>query len=178
MTDEDAANVGQRLAAGSAVVVCRAKAGKPELAYPMTVKGDDGDHLIVAGPFSQSETLELGYTRFEPEDWFVEHFWRSRWFAIAQVMAADGATKGWYCDITRPAEVSAGVVRSADLYLDLWVPLDGSRPLVLDEDEFEASGLARADPSAAAAAQAALAELATIVELDLSAFLASRPAPA
>ncbi|MFD4610738.1 DUF402 domain-containing protein [Streptomyces sp. NPDC058440] len=46
-----------------------------------------------------------------------------------------------------------------DLDLDLWRSADGTDVRRLDEDEFEASGLARTDPGAAAAALAALDEL-------------------
>lgn len=67
--------------------------------------------------------------------------------------------KGWYCDVTRPAEVTPGSIVSADLDLDLWVPGGTGPVLVLDEDEFEASGLDRRDPLAAAQARSALREL-------------------
>lgn len=46
-----------------------------------------------------------------------------------------------------------------DLDLDLWVSLDGAEILRLDEDEFEASGLAGRDPEAARQAVQALDEL-------------------
>ena len=68
-----------------------------------------------------------------------------------------GALKGWYCDVARPVEVPAGVIVSADLILDLWVPATGSA-LRLDEDEFAASPLADT-PSVASSARAALGEL-------------------
>jgi hypothetical protein len=67
--------------------------------------------------------------------------------------------KGWYCDITRPAALSGGELVVEDLDLDLWRSADGTDVLRLDEDEFEASGLAASDPQAAAAAVAALDEL-------------------
>ncbi len=51
----------------------------------------------------------------------------------------------------------AGVIVSADLILDLWVPATGN-PLRLDEDEFAASAVVRAE-SLAIRARSALAEL-------------------
>ncbi len=72
---------------------------------------------------------------------------------MKEVRAADGTLKGWYCDITRPAAVTAGEVVVEDLDLDLWVSADRSLVLRLDEDEFEASGLADRDPQAAARAR-------------------------
>ncbi|CAM5563295.1 hypothetical protein SNARM312S_02204 [Streptomyces narbonensis] len=74
--------------------------------------------------------------------------------------SADGSLKGWgSADITRPAEIDGSGVVIEDLDLDLWVSADGSEVLRLDEDEFEASGLAASDPEAAARAVVALDEL-------------------
>lgn len=94
--------------------------------------------------------------RFEPGDVFVEHFWRTRWYAVKEVWTAGGVLKGWYCDVTRPALVQSGEILVEDLDLDLWVSADGSSVLRLDEDEFAASGLAASDPEAAAQAVRAL----------------------
>jgi Protein of unknown function (DUF402) len=147
------------LPVGSEVVVRRAKTGKADLVYAMTVESDDGDHIVVVGPFSEPVSRELGYVRFDPTDQFFEHFWRSRWYAVADVRDPIRGRKGWYCDVTRPADVAPGSIVSADLDLDLWVPAGPGRALVLDEDEFEASGLPRNDPTAAAQARRALDEL-------------------
>jgi hypothetical protein len=149
----------ETLAVGSEVVVRRAKSGRADLVYAMTVESDDGDHVVVVGPFSEPVPRELGYVRFDPTDRFVEHFWRSRWYAVADVQDSMRRRKGWYCDVTRPADVAPGSIVSADLELDLWVPAGPGPALVLDEDEFEASGLPRTDPAAAAQARRALDEL-------------------
>jgi Protein of unknown function (DUF402) len=149
----------ETLPVGSEVVVRRAKSGKADLVYAMTVESDDGDHVVVVGPFSEPVSRELGYVRFDPTDRFVEHFWRSRWYAVADVRDSIRGRKGWYCDVTRPADVTPGSIVSADLELDLWVPGGPGPALVLDEDEFEASGLPRNDPVAAAQARRALDEL-------------------
>ena len=45
--------------------------------------------------------------------------------------------KGWYCNITEPAEILDGAVSYMDLAIDLLVYPDG-RQLVLDMDEFAA----------------------------------------
>jgi hypothetical protein len=154
-----------RLQPGSEVLVRRVKPVKDDVAYPMIVHHDDGDHVIVEGPFSASVTHDLGYVRFEPEDRFVEHYWRTRWYSVADVRDPARGRKGWYCDVTRPAEVqpAAGTapatIVSSDLDLDLWVPAGPGPVLVLDEDEFAASDLHRTDPAAAVAARRALAEL-------------------
>lgn len=147
------------LLVGSEVIVRRAKPARGDVVYGMTVESDDGDHIVVAGPNSGSASRDPGYVRFDPADHVIEHFWRSRWYTIADVRDPIRGRKGWYCDVTRPAEVAPGSIVSTDLDLDLWVPAGAGPAVVLDEDEFEAGGLPRTDPTAAAQARRALDEL-------------------
>jgi predicted RNA-binding protein associated with RNAse of E/G family len=147
------------LKVGSEVVVRRVKLTKDDVLYSMTVESDDGDHVVVVGPFSGSAARDLGYVTFAPGDHFVEHFWRTRWYSLADVHDPTGGRKGWYCDVTRPAEVAPGSIVSADLLLDVWVPAGDGPVLTLDEDEFAASGLSHTDPDVAAHARQALSEL-------------------
>lgn len=132
------------------------KAGRTKIRYPARLLSDDGTRITVSAPWAGDGTRDFGFVRFEPGDVFTEHFWRDRWYAVKEVRTGAGALKGWYCDVTRPAVVADGVLRVEDLDLDLWVSADGGTVLRLDEDEFAASGLAVADPAAAAAAEAAL----------------------
>lgn len=165
-------SAGDRLQVGAEVVVRRAKPAKADYVYPMTVESDDGDHVVVVGPYSEPVPRDLGYVRFEPDDQFTEHFWRSRWYSVAEVRQPAGGQKGWYCDVSRPAEVGPAGIVSSDLDLDLWVPAGDGSVLVLDEDEFEASGLSRTDPFAAAQARRALDELREAARDRFSALLA------
>jgi hypothetical protein len=103
--------------------------------------------------------LELGYTTFETGDIFFEHFYAERWYNIFELRSTSGALKGWYCNVTCPAEIGDDTVISTDLALDLFVPPDRIQPLRLDVDEFEALGLAASDPATYAAAYGALDEL-------------------
>ncbi len=83
-------------------------------------------------------TRDLGYAVFETGDHFIEHFYTDRWHNIFTIRSVHGGTlKGWYCNITRPATISAETVAAEDLILDVWVDPDGAWQL-LDEDEFEA----------------------------------------
>ncbi|GAA2455826.1 DUF402 domain-containing protein [Streptomyces lavendulocolor] len=134
------------------------KAGRTKIRYPAEVLADDGTRITVRAPWAADGVRDFGFVRFEPGDVFTEHYWRDRWYAVKEVRAGDGALKGWYCDVTRPAAVDGdrGELVVEDLDLDLWVSADGSEVLRLDEDEFAASGLAERDPAAAAAALAAL----------------------
>jgi predicted RNA-binding protein associated with RNAse of E/G family len=152
------------LAPSAAVTVRLLKAPRPDVEYPATVLRDDGDHIAVRAPWFGDAPRDMGFAVFEPGDVWTEHFWRSRWFSIKEVCGADGTVKGWYCDVTRPAivtdEAAVGPrIAVADLDLDLWLSGDHSRILRLDEDEFEASGLADREPETAARALASLDEL-------------------
>jgi hypothetical protein len=151
--------VGGTLTPGSAVRVSLVKQRHASVEYPAVVVGDDGTHVVVRGAWSLDAARDLGYVRFEPGDVFTEHYWRDRWYSVKEVRGADGALKGWYCDVARPVRVRDGLLVSEDLDLDLWASADGRTILRLDEDDFAASGLADRDPTAAAHARQALDEL-------------------
>jgi predicted RNA-binding protein associated with RNAse of E/G family len=136
------------------------------------VKPDKGQTVTYAGELLRSEPgyalvraiwerarLELGYVVFEPGDVFLEHFYADRWYNVFELRTAGGALKGWYCNVTRPAQITPDVIASVDLALDLFVPPDRQRPLRLDVDEFEALELRDTEPDAYAAAWRALDEL-------------------
>jgi predicted RNA-binding protein associated with RNAse of E/G family len=94
-------------------------------------------------------------------DRFVEAYFTRRWFNIFEIHSReDNSLKGWYCNVTRPAELSAdgngpAVLSYVDLFLDLLVYPDG-RQLVLDEDEFADANL---DAETSRKARSALEEL-------------------
>ena len=70
-------------------------------------------------------------------DRFVETFYTDRWYNIFEIYDRDdGALKGWYCNITKPAVIDTGSIAYVDLALDLWVSANGQQT-VLDEDELE-----------------------------------------
>ncbi|MFI9581916.1 DUF402 domain-containing protein [Streptomyces sp. NPDC052236] len=144
----------------SSVEVRLIKAGATKISYPAELLADDGTRVSVRAPWAGTGgTRDFGFVRFEPGDVFTEYYWRDRWFSVKEVRTGDGTLKGWYCDITRPAALEGGELVVEDLDLDLWVSADGSAVLRLDEDEFEASGLAGRDPEAADRAVQALDEL-------------------
>jgi hypothetical protein len=144
------------------VTVRLMKAGREKVSYPAELLADDGNHIVVRAPWAGAGTRDMGFVRFEAGDVFTEHYWRDRWFSIKEVRTPAGALKGWYCDVTRPVTVEAGVIVAEDLDLDLWVSADGTQILRLDEDEFAASGLTERDPEAAAQAHRALDDVADL----------------
>jgi predicted RNA-binding protein associated with RNAse of E/G family len=89
-------------------------------------------------------------------DRFVEIYYTDRWYNINEIHdREDNHLKGWYCNVTYPAELKDGKVYYIDLALDLLVYPDG-RQLVLDEDEFAALKL---DETTARQAWTALEDL-------------------
>ena len=135
---------------------------KPAKGTTVTYRGEliraEPDHLLIHARWERPG-LDLGYVAFVPGDHFYEHYYTDRWYNICAVRGVAGALKGWYCNVTRPAEVTGNVVISEDLELDLFVSPDRQSILRLDLDEFEARGLDVSDPPAHAAALAALDEL-------------------
>jgi uncharacterized protein len=95
---------------------------------------------------------------FERGDVFYEYYYYDRWYNVFQIYSGTGKLKGWYCNVTAPAQVADGTLTFVDLALDLFVYPD-RRYLVLDQEEFDelASTTYRAED--ARAAECALAEL-------------------
>lgn len=144
---------------GSRLDVVLVKAGLTKIRYPAELLVDDGTRVTVRASWAGGTVRDFGFVRFEPGDVFTEHYWRDRWYSVKEVRDAQGALKGWYCDVTRPVTRLSREIVAEDLDLDLWRSADGTDIRRLDEDEFAASGLAERDPEAAAAALAALDEL-------------------
>ncbi len=98
---------------------------------------------------------------FKRGDRFLEVYFAERWYNIFEIYDRDdGSLKGWYCNVTRPAEFESGVIRYVDLALDLLVFADG-RQLVLDEDEFAELEISDAERQRA---REALVELQSILQ--------------
>ncbi len=115
-----------------------------------------GEGWLVLEAFFNNEDMPFMDTFLKRGDHFRETYYADRWYNIFEIHDRDdGALKGWYCNITRPARFTDGRVEYVDLFLDLWVSADGVQT-VLDEEEFLAAEL---DEAARASARAGLAEL-------------------
>ncbi len=78
---------------------------------------------------------------FGEGDRFLEAYWSDRWYNIFEIHSrVDDTIKGWYCNVSQPAQIKPGVIGFVDLALDLLVYPDGHQ-LILDEDEFRVMGL-------------------------------------
>ena len=117
-------------------VIKRDPVGEEKTRYTGEVIERRSDSVVIEAYWTR-EAKDLGYTRFEPGDRFIEYYFTNRWFNVFAISNNNGSRKGWYCNVAAPAVISADCVEQIDLLLDVWVDPTG-RLLVLDEDEFEA----------------------------------------
>lgn len=104
-----------------------------------------GKNYVRLEAFFDRDNMDFGFTTFNRGDRFIEYYYTDRWYNIFAVYnRGDGALKGWYCNICRPAEIGETAVRCQDLALDLWVTPAG-QTTILDEDEFAALNLTTAE---------------------------------
>jgi protein associated with RNAse G/E len=136
------------------------------------VRSEPG-YALVRAPWGRAP-LELGYVTFETSDQFFEHYYADRWYAVFELRSADGMLKGWYCNVARPAVITATSIESEDLDLDLFVSPDRQTRRRLDVEEFEQRNLLHSDPTAYTAAYAALAELEQLASTGAAPFDAPR----
>jgi uncharacterized protein len=111
--------------------------GQVVLSYPAEISENLPNGVVLDATWTWP-SRDLGYAIFETGDHFTEYHYTDHWHNICTIHSGqNGSLKGWYCNITRPATVSAEAVAAEDLFLDVWVAPDGTWQ-VLDEDEFEA----------------------------------------
>ncbi|MCC6298826.1 MAG: DUF402 domain-containing protein [Anaerolineales bacterium] len=97
----------------------------------------DETSIVLEALFTRDDMPFMDVT-LKKGDRFVEYYYSDRWYNIFAIYDRDdGALKGWYCNIGKPAVIEDGVVSYVDIALDLWVSADGTQT-VLDEDEFAA----------------------------------------
>ncbi len=165
MSDEQ--SQAPELAVGQAVTICKlSSAGAQVFAYQGVIARTFPAGAQLDARWTRSR-MELGYTTFEPGDHFIEWFFADRWYNIMEVRDVGESLKGWYCNVTHPAEFGRDRICYRDLALDLWVAADGAMT-TLDEDEFDAD--AAIDAHARAQALHALDHLRAMVIHRLSPF--------
>lgn len=129
---------------GDVLVYKLDSAGHEVWRYPARVLEHGPNHIRLEAFFNRDD-MELGYAVFKRGDRFIETFYSDRWYNIFAVYDRDdGALKGWYCNICRPAEITKMAVRCDDLALDVWVSPSGEAS-VLDEEEFAALSISDDD---------------------------------
>lgn len=114
--------------------------GREVWQYPARVLERREDSIRLEAYFDRGE-VDIGPVVLERGDRFVETFYSQRWYNVFAVYGrATGKLKGWYCNVSRPAEIADDTVRCDDLALDVWVSARGETT-TLDEDEFGALSL-------------------------------------
>lgn len=108
----------------------------------------------------QTPTIKTETTTFARGDFLHEFFYSDRWYNVFTLYAGEtGMLKGWYCNVTRPTEITDTEIRWTDLELDVWVAPDGT-VTVLDEAEFWEIALSEQDRQNCLDALTAIKELA------------------
>lgn len=79
--------------------------------------------------------MALEYLSIETGDIVIEDFFEDRGYNVMAFHGADGALKGWYANVTRPARFHDAGIDWEDLILDAFMSPDGELR-ILDEDEF------------------------------------------
>jgi predicted RNA-binding protein associated with RNAse of E/G family len=111
-----------------------------------------GENWVCVRAIFAFGTRDLGYVVMKLGDIFTEWFYADRYYNVFRIEDEDtGDLKGWYCNITRPAEIHAGHLAADDLALDVFVKPDRTL-LLLDEAEFGGLPLLPTERSAALAA--------------------------
>jgi predicted RNA-binding protein associated with RNAse of E/G family len=128
------------------------------IAYQGELLSQTAERVLLLA-YWERPTIDLGYVVFATGDRFYEYYYTEHWYNICEIRDPADQLKGWYCNVTRPAQFDGTTLISEDLELDLFVSPDRGTILRLDRDEFEARGFAQSDPGTYTAALAALDEL-------------------
>ncbi len=125
-------------------VIKRDAFGNQELSYNGIIR-ERGDNFVCLDAHFGFSDRDLGYVNLRRGDLFTEWFYSDRWYNIFRVQDVNSHhLKGWYCNITRPAEIMSDQVAADDLALDVFVYPDG-KTILLDEDEFSELNLSDLD---------------------------------
>ena len=110
-------------------------AGEETWRYTGQVLSRTRERIILEAFFNRADLPFHGLI-MRNHDRFVEVYFSLRWYNIFEIHDRDDdRLKGWYCNVTFPAEISDAQVSYVDLALDVLAFPDG-KYLVLDEDEF------------------------------------------
>ena len=185
MTDRDlegnqltAATWSSLLPGAELTIVKLAPDGSQAARYQGEVVGHCGDSWVLVLATWTNRTIDLDGLSFRPGDKLLEWFSPRHPFNAFAVFSPANRLKGWYANVTHPAQLDATqdppVLIWHDLFLDLVGLPDGSFT-VRDEDELLASGLSQAEPELYARILEAQSELIQRFEHHLSPFANAPP---
>ncbi len=128
--------------------------------YSATVLQQQGSTIFLEAAFNAPD-MDVQGVLLETGDRFLEAYYTDRWYNIYEAHSkVDDHLKGYYCNISLPAEWVDGELHFVDLALDLLVYPDGTQR-VLDEDEFAALNISSEVRASARRALVDLQELFT-----------------
>lgn len=123
--------------------------GQHIFSYAMRVIERSTNWVYVEGEFLTRDSVDVGLFVFRRGDIMREWFYSDRYYNVFRVHdATTQQLKGFYCNITRPARITAESITADDLELDVLVSPDGV-VLLDDEDEFNALNLPEPEHAAA-----------------------------
>ncbi len=118
--------------------------GKFLLSWKGKVIKSDNNLTVIQGRY-RLRRWNLGYMILEPDDIFIEYYFKNKWFNIFEIRGGkDNHLKGWYCNITEPPKISDNEIIFCDLLLDIFISPEG-KITIADEDEFEKLNLKEKD---------------------------------
>ncbi|MFW6074279.1 MAG: DUF402 domain-containing protein [Chloroflexota bacterium] len=126
-------------------VVKFAHDGRPPVRYQAEEFHSSAHWIAVSATWTHG-LVDTGHMYFENGDDLYEYFALDAPFNAFAVYRASGEFGGWYCNVTYPTEIVDGEIHWHDLYIDVIVRPEDGEIVILDEDELEASDLARSDP--------------------------------
>lgn len=154
------------LHSGQAVLIVKSHLGssEPDWTYRGVIvpHNHPGDWIAAEAQWGRDDA-DVDGVKFIRGGKIIEYFSTIRRFNVFQVFAPNGAFTGIYANITAPTlleldSVGQPVLTWEDHWLDVVMLPDGTIK-VLDEDEYEESGVAESNPALDAQIQKALSEL-------------------
>lgn len=104
----------------------------------------DPEKVVVQARFTKADFIFNGML-LKKDDYFVEAYYRKKWYNIFEIYDRDDDhLKGWYCNVTRPADIARWKISYQDLALDVFVHF-GGESMLLDQDEFKELNLQAPD---------------------------------
>jgi len=78
--------------------------GQEVIRYPGTPVYSDERAVVVRCRWTSDQSVDLGGLTIAPGDVFMEYYYPAKWYNWFAIYAPDGRLKGWYGNVTRPAE--------------------------------------------------------------------------
>lgn len=121
---------------------------------------DRGETWICIRAVFAYKDVPIGDITLCKGDVMTEWFYADRYYNVFRIESGEANhLKGWYCNITRPAQITESEVFADDLALDVLVYADHTIE-ILDQDDFDALRLGEEETAAANAAVQQIQQLA------------------